>query len=170
MTNFEKEFYAQLGLLSVQFSKMEYYLTVIVTNLLGTEEELVAVTIIERNNLNQNIELLLKLNKLKDDHDKEITEMASEINKVRSMRNLFIHGIWKDLTQVGNKIQMVCEERKIKYSEEKDTAGRLINRKWSLNRHHVFELQEIKQLKKTIDGIIEKQLKLLEEMERQKYS
>ena len=41
--------------LSIQFAKMEYKLLVIITGMIGTENNLIAITLIGKNNLSQNI-------------------------------------------------------------------------------------------------------------------
>ncbi|MFZ6009479.1 MAG: hypothetical protein ACOYXT_03955 [Bacteroidota bacterium] len=48
LKDFEKEFYAYLGLLTVRFAKMEYYLFMILTKLLGHDDDLISMTLIEK--------------------------------------------------------------------------------------------------------------------------
>jgi hypothetical protein len=58
MKDYEIEFYAQLGLLSVKFAQMKYKLSTILGKLFGTENDLIPVTVMEKNSLSKNIELL----------------------------------------------------------------------------------------------------------------
>lgn len=168
MKDYEKEFYAQIGFLSIKFSKMEYKLSVIVSELLGVDEDLVAVTITEKNNLSQNLELLSKLNQLKAYKETEINDLSTKIKKIQSNRNLFIHGIWQDPFESEKGVEVVCEERKIKYSVTKrNKLGRVINQEWSVNRFHSFELQDIKNLINIIDELIVTEDELIKALKKQ---
>ncbi len=45
MKEFEKEFYAELGLLSVNFAKMEYQLSLILGLLIGSDSDIISITL-----------------------------------------------------------------------------------------------------------------------------
>ena len=81
---FEKEFYAYLGLLSVQFAKMEHKLTVILCQLLGNEDNLINLIVIENNTLEKNLDLLKKINKIRHIYPQIITELNEEIAENKS--------------------------------------------------------------------------------------
>lgn len=165
MKEFEKNFYSKIGLLSVQFAKMEYKLSVIITGLLGIDE-LIAVTIIEKNNLSQNIELLSKLNKIDSTFSRDIDMLIKHINDVRMKRNLFIHGIWKIYINAKNELKIACEERKIKYSEEKDSNGKKLVKQWSLNRHYSFSIKDIEEQIEVISNIIKNEDEIIDKIEK----
>jgi len=55
MKEFEKEFYAHLGLLSVKFAKLEFNISAILGKLINSDEDLIVITLVENNSLNQNI-------------------------------------------------------------------------------------------------------------------
>ncbi len=165
MKDFEKEFYSQIGLLSVQFAKMEYKLSAIVSTLIGVEDNTIAVTIVEKNNLSQNIEFLIKLNRIQEFQETKVDELIKRVKKVKGQRNLFIHGIWKDPIETKTGIKVVCEERRIKYTITKDEKGRLVSRNWSFNRHYTFDLIEIQKEIVDITEIINLEDKLIEILE-----
>jgi len=164
MKEFEKEFYAHLGLLSVKFAKMEYNLSIILGKLIGTDENLIAVTLIEKNTLSQNLELLKKINKIRDYKELAINNLLEQITGIKKDRNLFIHGIWGFPFESENDIKIVCDERKIRYSEKKVKNGVWPDKQWHYNENHVFRLSYIKKQIARIDDILIFQDSLIKEL------
>lgn len=152
MEDNKKEIYAGLGLLSIKFAIMEYNLIEILINLINNEEQLITLHLIERNNISQNIELIEKVNKIRDFYPKHINNLLSEIKNIKGDRNLLIHGLWKEPNESKNDVEVLCEERKIKYTEQKSKAG--ISKTWSLNRFKRYRLSYIKKMIVRIDDII----------------
>jgi hypothetical protein len=167
MKDYEIEFYAQLGLLSVKFAQMEYKLSTILGKLFGTENDLIPVTVMEKNSLSKNIELLRKLNKIRKFQYSLILDLISQISKIQSDRNLFIHGIWSDPFESENSIEIVCDEKKVRYNEEKDKEGIIIDQTWRYNKNHIFSLNDIKSRIKDIDDILILENKLIGELENE---
>lgn len=169
MTDHEKEFYAHLGLLSIQFSKMEYKLAVIVGELIGTKYDQISVTITDQNNLHQNMGLLKKFSDIRDIKEEELDNLYKKVDSIRANRNLFIHGIWGEPFETENEIKIVCEERKIKYREELNDKKEVTAKHWTYNKHHVFELTTIKNLIQQINEILETEDELIDVLKDEKY-
>jgi hypothetical protein len=165
MKDYEIEFYAHLGLLSVRFAKLEFKLSTILGKLLDPKDDLIPTLITENNSLSKNIELLKKLNRVRNFHHALVSNLTSQISKIQNDRNLFIHGIWSDPIINENSIQIICEERKIRYNDEKDYEGNFVEQTWHLNKNHPFNLDDIKNRIKVIDNIVELEDKLLTELE-----
>ncbi|RED92853.1 hypothetical protein [Marinoscillum furvescens] len=168
MDELKKNFYAQLGKLSVNFSKMEFKLGQILNYLIGTEEDLISVTLTENNSLHQTIELIKKINRIKDFQPKTMKELLERIAAVKSYRNLFIHGIWGEPYESENDIKIVCEERKIRYQEEQTEYG--TNKHWRYNNHQTFRLSFLRQLTIKIDDIILAQDYMLKKLDEEKWN
>lgn len=167
MDELEKKIYAQLGKLSVNFSKMEFKLGLILNYLIGTDEDLISVTLTENNSLHQTIELVKKINRIKVFQPKAMKELLERIAAIKLYRNLFIHGIWGDPYTSGNDIKITCEERKIRYQEEQTEYG--TSKHWRYNNHHTFRLSFLRQLTIKIDDIIVAQDYMLDTLEDEKW-
>ncbi len=165
MKNFEKEFYSHLGLLSVEYAKMEYNLSKILGKLIRTDEETINVTLIEDNTLHRNISMLKKINRIRDFKASDIETIIELIGRVKNDRNKFIHGIWGNPFEDNGEIKIICEERKIKYTETKDKNGIVFRRNWQYNDHFMFSLTYLKEQIDTIKHIINLQENLIDELE-----
>jgi hypothetical protein len=155
--DFKKEFYFYLGLLSTKFAIMEYKILSLLGNLI-VDEFIVAATVLERNSLIQNTDLLKKINKYRDFETKALDRLVAKISHIRRNRNLFIHGIWGEPFKSENDIMITCAEPKILYEETKDKKS------WKHSTHHKFRLSYIKKLVQEIDDIILAQDYLIEKL------
>ncbi len=169
MKDFEKEFYSHLGLLSVNFAKMESNLSVILAKLLGSDEELISEILIERNTLQQNIDLLKKINKIRGYEQSTISNLLEQISRIKSDRNLFIHGIWGFPFVENNDIMITCDERKIRYKEEKHSNGKNLRKIWNYNEIHTFRLSYIKKQIRKIEDILTAQNFFIEKLESETF-
>ena len=149
----KKEFYFYLGLLSTLFAKMESNLLTILGSLIA-DDFVLTTTILERNSLAQNIELLKKLNNYRDYEKKSLRNLIDKISKIKGTRNLFIHGIWGEPFELDNDIIMTCDEAKLLYEEEKDANGLIENKSWASKTRHEFRLSYIQKLVENVEDII----------------
>ncbi|NQU86897.1 MAG: hypothetical protein HQ541_14170 [Mariniphaga sp.] len=152
MEDYKKEIYASLGLLSIKFAIMEYNLIEILINLINNEEDLITLHLIEKNNITRNIEFIEKINKIKSFYPDHINNLLSNIKHIKRDRNLLIHGLWKEPYESKNDVEVLCEERKIKYTEQKTIAG--LRKTWNHNSFKNYRLSYIKKLIVKIDDII----------------
>jgi hypothetical protein len=169
MKDYEIEFYAHLGLLSVKFAKLEFKLSIILGKFLDPKDDLIPTVITENNSLSKNIDLLKKLDKVRNWEHLLILKLIGQISKIKNDRNLFIHGIWNDPAIEENSIKIICEERKIIYEDEKDNEDNYVDQTWHFNKHHVFSLVDIKNRIMDIDNIIELEDKLLVGLEDENF-
>ncbi|MDW3192722.1 MAG: hypothetical protein R8G66_10165 [Cytophagales bacterium] len=165
MNERQKGFYAQLGKLSVNFAIMEYKLRVILNYLIGAEDELIAATITENNNLYGTIELIKKVNRIKSFQEERMTELLNRISNIKSDRNFFIHGIWHDPIEIENDISIVCDNRKIKYRELPTIDGTA--RSWQFNNPKTYKLSFLIELTSNIEDIINTEDQMIEELEKE---
>lgn len=164
MTDLEKEFFAYLGLLSVKYAVMENNLSLILAKLIGTNDELILSTLLENNSISQNIELIKKINRHRWFREEMMTDLISEINKIKSDRNLFIHGTWGDAFIDKTELKIKCGERKLKYSDKKNSKGKVYERSWIQNDTHVISLGKIKNMTDKIEEILHDQNQILNEL------
>jgi hypothetical protein len=164
MKDFEKEFYAHLGMLSTKYAKMEYYLSNILGKLIGVDEESINVTLVENNTLHQNITMLKKINKIRKFESFDIDKVIELIGQVKNGRNRFIHGIWGNPFKEKDEINVVCDERKIRYTEQKDENGKLVSQNWQYNENYIYSLTYIKKQINVIENIIVLQDSLIDKL------
>jgi hypothetical protein len=169
LTDVEKEFYTYLGLLSVKFSTMENNLAQIVAKLIHNEEDLVTAILTEDNTLHKNIELIKQINKVRDFQVPYITNMLDLIQKVKSTRNLFIHGTWSKPFESQNDIMSLCNDIRLKYIEKKDKNGR-VWKEWQYNDNKEFRLSYIIQQIHGINDIIYIQETMLKKLEDEDFN
>lgn len=142
-----KEFYFYLGLLSTKFAVIESNLLSLLGSLI-TNDFVLTNTILERNSLSQNIDLLKKINKYRRFEEHKIQIVIQKISAIRIQRNLFIHGLWGVPTDKDKDVVISCSEPKIVYEEN------VRHRQWSSIKNHVFHLSYIKKLIEETDIII----------------
>ena len=91
----EKEFYFYIGLLSAKFAKME----VLTRDMLGafiSDDNVLNAYLFEKNSLDINIKLLKNINKKYQYEVDILDKILQEIAYIKSERNAFIHGIWRE--------------------------------------------------------------------------
>lgn len=155
MEDYKKDFYANLGLLSTKFAKLEYRLMEIL-GLLIMNNFVITNTIFEKNTLAQNLELLKRISKYRQYEEKYIQDLISKIGSVRKVRNLFIHGIWGEPFEFENDILIQCQEPKIQYDDIKVNEV-IIQQEWASSKPHEFRLTYIKNVIQSLDDIIKSQ-------------
>lgn len=154
----QKEFYFHLGLISTKFSIMEYNILKILGKLI-IDEFVLTATLLEKNSLSQNIELLKKINRFRRYKEKSMLELIRNVSKVRQSRNLFIHGVWGEPHKSEKDVIINCSEPKLLYEENES------GRTWTHRTHHKFLLSDLMKLAEDIDNIILIQTYLLENLE-----
>jgi hypothetical protein len=153
-----REFYYYLGLLSTKFAEVETNIMSIVGKLVIDEVFLIN-TIIEKNSLSQNIELLKKLNLYREFEQEVIKNLVEKVSMLRSDRNLFIHALWGEPFLKDDKVLVSCLEPKIL-----SRIGRY-GRTWASGREHEFELSYLISRIEEIEAVIEIQEMLLSKLE-----
>jgi len=132
---------------------MEYNLSTILGKLIGTGDDLLSATITENNTLSKNLELLKKVNIIRGFREEYIKNLHKKIAKVRSDRNLFIHGIGGQPQKHGNDIIIYCDERKTKYNGDV-LEGKTKSKSWSFNKGHYIKLLYIKRQINWLEDIV----------------
>jgi hypothetical protein len=160
----KKEFYFYLGLLSTKFAIMESNLLKML-GLLIVDNFVLTSTILERNSLAQNIELLKKVNNYRGYEENAIKSLTEKIAQIKSKRNLFIHGIWGEPFEYDNDVIISCYEPKLIYDEEINNNGEKISKTWTSSNQHEFRLTYIKKLVENIGDIITAQDYLISKLE-----
>lgn len=157
-----KEFYYYLGRLSTKFAEVESNIMSILGKLVIDEVFLIN-TIIERNPLNQNIQLLKRLNLYREFETAAMQKMIEQVSALRSVRNLFIHSLWGEPYTKNEKVLIFCIEPKI-VSEIK-RHGRM----WASGKEHEFELSYLISKIVELELVIQIQTDILEKLERHRF-
>ena len=154
----KQEFYYYLGLMSTKFAKIEYNILTIL-GLLIIEDFVLSGTLLERNTLERNIELLKKVNQYRMFKTSLVSQMLAKLGSVKKNRNLFIHGIWSEPYIEENDLMISCSERKIQHTMLSHGNN------WSSAKNHKFRIGYIKKQVLIIDEIILTQDHLIKELE-----
>lgn len=165
MTAHENQFYSYLGLLSVKFAQIDTLLSEILVKLIGIDDELISETLTEDNSISKNIDLIRKINKIKCYNEPIMNDLIASIDKIRKVRNMFIHGIWGTPFESDGELKIVCSVRKIKFNEEKDSTGTVIEKTWRHTGHQMFNLQDIKNIIQSIEEIQELENIIIESLD-----
>jgi hypothetical protein len=94
MDRSQESFYMNLGLLATLFSKVESQVRSLLVLEIYPANVMVGYQTIEGNMLEKNLRLLEKINKLTSFEPDRIKNIISRIDKVKKLRNEFIHGNW----------------------------------------------------------------------------
>jgi len=142
----EKQLYYYLGLISTKFASLEYNVLNLLSRLV-VDNFVLATTILDKNTLYQNVELIKKINKYQKFEEATVSKLISNISKVRKTRNLFIHGIWSNPEKEGEQVVIQCAEPKILYEEGSYGAS------WSPKKYYEFRLSDLEKECTTIDTL-----------------
>jgi hypothetical protein len=159
MTEDELNFYSKIGLLSIDFARLESKLQELLCKLIGSDRDLISITLIERNSISQNSEMLLKLNKIRGIFEEEIKSIVIRVNNVRTDRNLFIHGLWKGPYEGSKGLMVSCEDKRVKFTQEAD------GKKWVQSAFYFYTLEEINSKIKEIQQINDELERIITELE-----
>lgn len=157
-----KEFYYYLGLLSTKFAEVEVNIMSMLGKLVVDEIFLIN-TIIERNSLRHNIELLKKINLYREFKTSEIKHLIEKISSLRIERNLFIHALWGKPFFKDGKIMISCLEPKV--VSNINSYGRMRQS----GKEHEFELSYLIKKISEVDEIINTQKSILQKIERSSF-
>ena len=163
----KKEFYFYLGLLSTLFAKMESNVLSVLGRLI-VDDFVLAQTLIEKNTLTQNIELLKRVSTLRDYEVAEIKNLSDKISNLRRVRNLFVHGVWGEPFMMDGDVFIDCYETKLDYNEEFGEDVR-INQIWSSMKKNEFRLSYIKTLIENVNDVIKLQNHLIHKLENHNF-
>ncbi|RLD48750.1 MAG: hypothetical protein DRI97_18705 [Bacteroidetes bacterium] len=169
MVDFEKDFYANLGLLSVRFAKMEFKLTVILGKLIGADEELIPMLLTENLTLYRKLELIRKINKVRTHRESLMETLYAQVEDIRIHRNSFIHGVWGDPYEKDNDVFIECKVIKIKYEESEFPKQRLVKKRWTKSKTTTYRLTFIRTLITKLDDVIMSQDALISELENKQF-
>ncbi len=147
MTALEQSFYAQIGMISIEFAKLESLIRDIICLLINPDDEFVTQLVIQENSISQNQKLLSQLNKYKSIEEEGIKHLNKKIDKLRINRNLFIHGVWSIFQKEGNpEPKYICSTKRVHFKD--GPYGRVTIR----NTHDKFSFTD---LEKESSDIIE---------------
>jgi len=122
MNENEIKFYSHLGKLSTLFSKLEYLIREITGLYIvkDSHEEMVYLSIIGKNSLEKNTSLLKELTYISSFGDKQrkLLKLIGEVNNLRQVRNLFIHGLWDIPTCEDGEIIITCNDKSFQLKKE----------------------------------------------------
>ena len=155
MTENEVRFYSHLGKLSTLFSQLEYLIREITGLYIvkDSNESMVYLSIIGKNSLEKNTSLLKELAYISSFGDKQkiLLELIGEVNHIRKVRNLFIHGLWDKPTSDNGDIFIICNDKSFKLKKDINESGQQLS--YNSNAAEKFHLLTIQKHIKQIDKI-----------------
>ncbi|MBC7522973.1 MAG: hypothetical protein H7239_00815 [Flavobacterium sp.] len=155
MTSNEKNFYSQIGQISIGFSNLESQIKELIYILIKSENEFVSSILLEDNSISQNLKLLLKLSKFHEIEEEKIRGLHNSIDKIRINRNLFIHGLWS-FKEDEDGLVFICEIRKVTFKKVSSGFVKYLNNFLTFKSEDFEEeLLQIKNCSKIAKEIIE---------------
>lgn len=130
----EKDIYALLGELSVKFSTLEFGISAILEVLIDSNNPAIGAILTDGHSLNKNLTLITRVIPFKFENNSQIPvrlkALITEVDGLRNLRNLFIHGKWLiDENQLQNNM-VTCFDLRLKSSQK----GLVLNR---LTEHNI---------------------------------
>ncbi|PKB17520.1 hypothetical protein [Flavobacterium sp. 5] len=156
-------FYAAIGLTSVRFAELESLIFHIIEKLINSDDKIISSTLIEKNSLESNLNLLLKINRSRQYKEEKLYKIVTEIRPLKDKRNLFIHGVWSDVIVEANVEYMCCSNHKHIYKKLPD------GREWRRYAGERFTLEELEEITIKINPILLDLLSILEELEEKDF-
>ncbi len=155
MNENEIKFYSHLGKLSTSFSKLEYLIREI-TGLhivKDSYEGMVYLSIIGRNSLEKNTSLLKELTHIRSFGDKQqkLLKLIGDVNNIRKVRNLFIHGLWETPTFEDGELIIICNDKSFQLKKELNEFSQKLS--YRTNSAQKFNLTTIQKHIKQLDKI-----------------
>ena len=141
-------FYSHIGLITVRFAELESILTHIIERLINSDDSIISNSLIEKNNLAANLDLLKKINRRRQYQEEKIDEIISKTNKSRNVRNFFVHGVWSDVKKDFGELYIYCSNHKHIYEKVSD------GQQWTRYRSDKFTLNDFQDEIKKIDEIL----------------
>lgn len=154
----QREIYALIGLVAVQFARLEANLTDILGTLIHPNNDLLTATLTENIGFAQKLDLIKKVGRLRSSKEEEIKQLVSKTGSIRKIRNEFIHGIWRIEANDEGKISASCQVRRIKY--EKKGAMK----KWRYSHSRRVSTDELNRWAYELDELCRQSEKLAEEL------
>ncbi len=114
-------FYSRIGLLSVRFSEIESLVTHILEKLINSDNDLISSMLVEKNNLDRNLNILKQINNTRGYEEEKISQIVSDINSLKDIRNFFIHGVWSEVQEKKDQQFIYCSNHK--HQHEKHSHG-----------------------------------------------
>ena len=153
-------FYTVFGYLTCAFAEMEADLRLLIAGVAFNDNSVTAAAFLDGSQLNANISILRRLGKQYWDHDASFADIAQRVERLRPVRNLFIHGLWepeKDAAQAT-----IASVRDLKTSYEEDPTSR----KWIRGQEQSYSLADFNGLLKDIGEVNSRIAKLCAALEK----
>jgi len=151
----EVKFYSHLGQLSTLFARLEYLIREITGLYIvrDSHHQMVYLSIIGKYSLEKNTALLKELTYINSfgDKQKSLLKLIGEVNHIRNIRNLFIHGLWDDPFIENEEIVIICNDKSFSLKKKIKEQEQLLHfrsneaKKFSLGtiKKHIQQLEKI---------------------------
>jgi hypothetical protein len=171
-----REIYAELGLLSIQFAEIEQIVKDILVKYICRDcfADLIGILVTEDFSLEKRLKLLKEINKYSDEYEEKISNLISLIKPKQTLRNDFIHGIWHIRNDEYGRINIVVEKKKIIYKEtpipiknvnEKNELKKRVQKTWRHSKFEFYTINDLELINQELLKIISKGKDILNEID-----
>lgn len=88
------KFYSAFGILTVAFAQMVADVRMLISGLAFGGNLVTAAAFIDTSQLGENLRILRKISRQYWDKENQFLDIIKAVEKIREIRNLFIHGVW----------------------------------------------------------------------------
>lgn len=139
-------FYATFGSLTCVFSHMEAKLRNLISGLAFKDDRIAASIFMDSSQLSENTNALRKLSRMHREEDAErMIEIVKRIEKLRPIRNLFIHGLWHHGNFEEDDGLAYVTDLRTTYEIEKSRSGKKWQHsKWQHSKTQSFSRKDFR--------------------------
>ena len=140
-------FYTHFGMLAAAFAHVEADLRALVTGVAFPENRIAAAAFLDSSQFSSNLRIFRDLGRQYPECEEQFQEIARRGNKLRLIRNLFIHGLWSPKTYGAPNGVAVVRTLKTTYAEVKSV------RKWQHGGAQEFSVNDFANLLSDVKAV-----------------
>jgi hypothetical protein len=152
-------FYTNFGIITCAFATVESDLRILISGIAFKGESVAAAAFLDKSQLAENITVLRKLSRQYWEEKEYFDEIVKQFDKIRSIRNLFIHGLWRPSSFGEENGKAHVTDLKTFYEENDD------KRTWKHGETREFSISDFQEILDQINSIREKIQNLCEILE-----
>ncbi|MEO1347307.1 MAG: hypothetical protein AAFW84_00690 [Cyanobacteria bacterium J06635_15] len=142
-------FYTNFGILTCAFADLEANIRIFISNLVFGDSEIIASAFLDNSQFSNNIKILKKISRQYWNEQKIFGEILKRMEKLRSTRNLFIHGHWDPFTFGKGNGKARVLDLKTSFNSDED------ERTWNHGEVHEFSEDDFQSILTEINSLVE---------------